>query len=98
MVAKGYNRKKGLDYTENLSPVAKMVTMKSIIALAAFRHWLIYQMDVHNVFLNGDLLKEVYMHIFEGFCRQGETQKVCKLQKSLYGPQIGPTTVEHEVN
>ncbi|XP_075077325.1 uncharacterized protein LOC142164058 [Nicotiana tabacum] len=43
-----------------------MVTVRSVIALAASRYWLIYQMDVHNTFLNDDLLEEVYMHIPEG--------------------------------
>nr|XP_016482448.1 PREDICTED: uncharacterized mitochondrial protein AtMg00810-like [Nicotiana tabacum] len=55
--------------------MAKMVTVRSIISLDASKHWLINRMDVHNSFLNGDLLEEVYMHIPEGFCRQGETKK-----------------------
>nr|XP_016437392.1 PREDICTED: uncharacterized protein LOC107763414 [Nicotiana tabacum] len=79
LVAKGYNHKEGLDYTETFSPVAKMVPVRSVIALAASLNWQIYQMDVHHAFLNGDLLEEVYLYIPEGFCRQGETQKVCKL-------------------
>lgn len=42
-------------------------------------------MDVHNVFLNGDLMEEVYMDIPSGFARYRETHKVFKLHKSLYG-------------
>lgn len=42
-------------------------------------------MDVHNAFLNGDLLEEVNMLIPERFARQGENKKVCKLHKLLYG-------------
>ncbi|XP_070050761.1 uncharacterized mitochondrial protein AtMg00810-like [Nicotiana tomentosiformis] len=53
-----------------------MVIVRTIIALAAHHGWLIYQMDVHNAFLQGDLLEEVYMTIPLGFsrttARQGE--------------------------
>ncbi|XP_055825358.1 uncharacterized mitochondrial protein AtMg00810-like [Solanum dulcamara] len=61
-----------------------MVTVRSIIALDASKGWLIHHMNVHNAFLNGDLLEDVYMTIPLGFARQGENTKVCKLHKSLY--------------
>lgn len=63
----------------------KVKKYKAVIVLAASRQWCIFRMDVHNAFLNGDLQEEVYMHIPEGFSRRRESQKVCKLQKSLYG-------------
>ncbi|XP_070013413.1 uncharacterized mitochondrial protein AtMg00810-like [Nicotiana sylvestris] len=43
-----------------------MVTMRTVIALAAAKQWVIYQMNVHNTFLNGDILEEVYMQILDG--------------------------------
>ena len=51
LVTRSFNQKEGLDYGETFSPVAKMVT---VVALVASRGWYIYQMDVHNAFLNGD--------------------------------------------
>jgi len=87
LVAKGYNQKEGLDYQETFSHVVKMVTVRSVIALAVAQHWQVHQMDVFNAFLQGDLTEEVYMDLPLGFVHQSErgTWTVCKLTKSLYG-------------
>ncbi|XP_019230624.1 PREDICTED: uncharacterized protein LOC109211537 [Nicotiana attenuata] len=67
LVAKGSSQQEGLDYTKTFSPVAKMVTVRSVVALAAASHWYIFQMDVHNAFLQGDLSEEFFMQISYGF-------------------------------
>ncbi|XP_075074566.1 uncharacterized protein LOC142162148 [Nicotiana tabacum] len=84
LVAKGYNQKEGLNYHETFSLVAKMVIVRAVIIVATSKGWNIYQMDVHNAFLQGDLYEEVYMKLPQAFRRQGET-KDCKLIKSLHG-------------
>lgn len=84
LVAKGFTQKEGFDYHENFSPVAKEVTVRSFLSIATIRNWSLHQMDVHNVFLHGDLDEEIYMDIPQGIRRQGEN-KVCRLRKSLYG-------------
>lgn len=62
-----------------------MVTVRSIIALAAAERWNIYQMVVFNAFLQGDLFEEVYMELFKGFYSpRKDKHLVCKITKSLY--------------
>ncbi|KAE8708351.1 Detected protein of unknown function [Hibiscus syriacus] len=84
LVAKGYTQREGVDYVETFSPVAKMVTVRTVLALASIHQLPLFHMDVYNAFLQGDLVEEEYMSLPEGFCSQGET-RVCRLQKSLYG-------------
>jgi hypothetical protein len=73
----------GIDYDETFAPVAKMSTVRTLISCAASFGWSLYQLDVKNAFLHGDLREEVYMEIPPGFGTSQTHGKVLRLRKVI---------------
>uniref|UniRef100_A0A2N9IH78 Integrase catalytic domain-containing protein n=1 Tax=Fagus sylvatica TaxID=28930 RepID=A0A2N9IH78_FAGSY len=89
LVALGNNQEYGVNYEETFAPVAKMTTIRTILAIAASQNWDLHQMDVKNAFLHGDLKEDVYMRPPAGLLST-PTSAVCKLRRSLYGLKQAP--------
>ncbi|GJU52630.1 putative RNA-directed DNA polymerase [Tanacetum coccineum] len=85
LVAKGCTQTYGVDYEETFSPVADIRAIRILIAIAAYYDYEIWQMDVKTAFLNGRLDEDIYMEQPEGYVNPKYPNRVCKLQRSIYG-------------
>ncbi|CAI7887105.1 unnamed protein product [Closterium sp. NIES-53] len=88
LVAKGYQQKEKVDYKEFFAPVVKPTTLRTLLAGAAIKGWVVKQMDVTITFLNGVLEEEIFMAQPEGF--DDGSGRVLKLKKALYGLKQAP--------
>ncbi|KAI5350574.1 hypothetical protein L3X38_003465 [Prunus dulcis] len=85
LVVNGYAYKPGIDFNETFASVARLDTIRTLIALVAQKRWKLYQLDVKFAFLNGVLKEEVYVDEPNGFVVKHYEDKVYKLKKALYG-------------
>jgi hypothetical protein len=90
LVAKGYAQTYGINYEETYSLVAKMIIVRTIIAMTKAKRWSLHQMDVKNVFLHGDLHEEMYMEQPPSYVDQTRPNLVYRLKKTLYGLKQAP--------
>ena len=90
LVAKGYVQRQGVDFDEVFAPVARLETVRLLLALAASEGWPVHHMDVKSAFLNGELRENVYVAQLPGFLVAGKEHKVLRLIKALYGLRQAP--------
>jgi hypothetical protein len=90
LVAKGYAQVAGLDFEETFAPMARLESIRILLAYAAHHSFRLFQMDVKSVFLNGPIKEEVYVEQPPGFEDDRYPDHVYKLSKALYGLKQAP--------
>jgi hypothetical protein len=83
-VEKGYAQVVGLDFEETFPPVARIESIRIVLAYVAHHSFKLYQMDVNSAFLSGLIKEEVYMEQPPGFKDDRYPNHVYKLSKALY--------------
>ena len=90
LVTKGYSQQVGIDYDETFAPVARLEAIRIFLAYAAHKKFKVFQMDVKNSFLNGELEEEVYVEQPSEFVDSKFPNHVYRLDKALYGLKQAP--------
>jgi len=85
LVAQGYSQQEGIDYDETFAPVARLESIRILLAFAAHKGFKLFQMDAKSAFLNGYISEEVYVKQPPGFVNDTLPDHVYKLTKALYG-------------
>jgi hypothetical protein len=90
LVAKGYAQVAGLDFEETFAPVARLESIRILLAYIAHHSFKLFQMDVKRTFLNGPIKEEVYVEQPPDFEYYWYLDHVYKLSKALYGLKHAP--------
>jgi hypothetical protein len=90
LVAQGFSQKEGIDYEETFAPVARLESIRILLAFSVAKGFKLHQMDVKSAFLNGVLEEEVYVRKPPGFESEKYPHRVYKLRKALYGLKQAP--------
>jgi len=90
LVARGFTQTYGEDYIDTFAPVAKLHTIRIVLSIATNLEWDLWQMDVKNAFLQGELEDEVYMHPPPGLEHLVKPGNVLRLKKAIYGLKQSP--------
>ncbi|GJV53116.1 retrovirus-related pol polyprotein from transposon TNT 1-94 [Tanacetum coccineum] len=90
LVAQSYNQQESIDYGETYAPVARLESIRILLAYACALDFILFQMDVKCAFLNGFINDEVYVAQPLGFIDFEKPDRVYKLKKALYGLKQSP--------
>ncbi|GKA17340.1 retrovirus-related pol polyprotein from transposon TNT 1-94 [Tanacetum coccineum] len=89
LVAQGYNQQEGIDFDETYAPIARLESIRFLLAYACANYFKLFQMDVKSAFLNG-FINEVFVSQPPGFVDFEKPNHVYKLKKALYGLKQAP--------
>nr|GEX77485.1 copia protein [Tanacetum cinerariifolium] len=107
LVAQGYNQQEGIDYDETYTLVARLESIRILLAYTCALDFKLFQMEVKSAFLNGFINEEVYVAQPPGFIDFEKPDHVYKVKKALYGLKQAPKAwydrlkaflIKHEYN
>ena len=98
LVVQGFNQEERVDYEETFVSVARLEAIRMLLAFACFKDFVLYQLDLKSVFLNGFINEEVYVKQPPGFQSFNFPNHVFKLKKTLYGLKQTPRTWYERLN
>ncbi|GJS72549.1 retrovirus-related pol polyprotein from transposon TNT 1-94 [Tanacetum coccineum] len=90
LVAQGYNQQEGIDYDKTYAHVARLESIRILLAYACALDFKLFQMNVKSAFLNGFINEEVYVEQAPGFIDFAKLNHVYKLKKALCGVKKDP--------
>ena len=90
LIARGFVQREGIDFEEVFAPIARMESIRLLLALAAAKEWRVHHLNIKSAFLNGKLTEMVFVKQPPGFAVKGAEHRVLRLCKALYGLQQAP--------
>ena len=88
--AQDFNQEEGIDYEETFAPVARLESIRMLLAFSCHKDFILYQIDVKNAFLNGYILEEVFVAQPPGFQNHKYPDHVFKLKKGSLWLKASP--------
>ena len=85
LVARGFVQREGINFVEVFAPVARMESVRLLLALAVAKDSRVHHLDVKSSFFNRELAEMVFVRQAPGFPIKGVEHKVLRLRKTLYG-------------
>ena len=87
LVAQGFSQVLGVNYFDTFAPVAKLASIRAVLAIAAANDLEMHQIDIKGAYLNGVLTnrKVIYMQQPPGYHATSKDKLVCRFRKTLYG-------------
>jgi hypothetical protein len=90
LVAKGYAEAIGLDFEETFAPVARLESIRILLAYATHHSFMLFQMDMKSIFRNGPIKDKVYVEQPPGFKDDMYPNHVYRLSRAFYGLKQAP--------
>ncbi|GJT93574.1 retrovirus-related pol polyprotein from transposon TNT 1-94 [Tanacetum coccineum] len=94
LVAQGYNQQEGIDYDETYAPVARLESIRILLAYACALDFKLFQMDVKSAFQNSFINDEVYVAQPPGFIDLAKPNHVYRLKKALLNKLLNLGTID----